>query len=217
MLDELMNVIGTPEFEEFGWVRLGGVEWQGEDAVLSLVLSQQDEHEQQWQIRCQSVREQRIDHSPVYNNVWLELEDDHVLLWPHVLPQVELYFRGKSAKRVEVLGTLWEKHLELVQGWFPFDRFLKGGPPAMKHLDGGFGLFADGPEPLIRAYAEVLDDYAISASTLPPRAPRVPMRWDGQRWIEFAGPWAGGEDRMHVLLFGQTYFVARSFEEKRIV
>jgi hypothetical protein len=122
------------------------------------------------------------------------LTADHVVLWPHVQKQGELYFRGRPSDPLSLLGALVELHRDAVGNWFSVDRFLNLPGRSADILRGGHGLLAKGPVQLLDSYAKVLDDYGIRHSTLPPRDP---VWCNGGRWTPEA-------EQLYALLLGES-------------
>lgn len=66
-----------------------------------------------------------------------------------------------------VVDALYQRHLALVGDWIPFGRFMNGN--SLEMIRGRYGMLADGPTPLVDAYAQVLDSFKISNKVTEPR------------------------------------------------
>ena len=97
-----------------------------------------------------------------------------------------------------MLGALFEKHVNLTGGWFPFGAFLNS--PGLV-LSRGFGKLAEGPAVLMRGYGEVLEARGFSISFLEHGMPQ-----------QYVNGWRAYDDELKVLLLGGTFVVARDFE-----
>ncbi len=115
-----------------------------------------------------------------------------------------------------LVGALYERHQDSAEGWIPFPRFLNASHPKLPTLlAGGHGLLADGPIPLMEAYAAVLLEHGVRASMLEPRPPqRLEVRggpdpcYETHTLLE--------EDRdLAVLTLGESFVVAKSFAAMR--
>jgi hypothetical protein len=204
-LRPLLDTFTTLEFEEFGWVALTGVMWEGNDLTLHLVVHQQDLPDECWRLRCRAERENRILNNKGCDGVVVTTE--HPVLLPHTSPVTELYFSGRPADPDAVVGQLMEAHHEFVGRWFDGLRFFNLGPhrSIKRMLEGGFGKLVDGPQPLVERYADVLRRAAISVSSPPPRRP---MWWDGENWIGSSGP-------MYAVVLGESYVVSPDVTAER--
>jgi hypothetical protein len=137
------------------------------------------------------------------------ISDDHVLLWDDQEPFSQLNFRGPASSHGEILWDLFERHREIAEHWIPFERYIN---PAFlaNRLSGGCGVLADGPERLLREYADVLKE-----SDLEPYFPyptRAPHWWDDEhrRWVD-------GDQNLSVLILGgSSYIVGTEFFANRL-
>ena len=168
MLDELIEIIHSTEFEERdATVDLASVRLEGDVLSLSLNLISfggDEEQDQAWEVECIGLLEHQLS---LGNCQQFMVHDDHALLWPYIYPQSSVSFYGEAPDPHAVVGALYSRHVELVRHWIPFNRFLNGDPVAM--VKGRYGMFAAGPMPLIEAYAAVLEQFGISATATEPK------------------------------------------------
>ncbi len=136
----------------------------------------------------------------------LQFSNDHVLLWPHAGRQSATSFYGRAENPSAVAGALYQRHWELAGKWLPFHRFLNPGVRLTELIAGGFGMLAEGPEPLILAYEEVMQRHGLSTSH---RDPRKPVYRGGDGWLE-------QKAALSVLILGESYIVAEEFTAKAI-
>lgn len=215
MLEELFAVIYGEDRPDFRSLRLTRVEWQEEDLTLWLDVFYHDEDDiideddtynpdpvQHWRITCSSIREQRFSLGHHYH---IDLFDDHVLLMPHVTRRAVLSFHGRVDDVSPVVGALYERHKEVVGNWIPFGKYLNG-MRLTSLLNGGFGMFAEGPEALMVAYKEVLERYGISASYHDSESFAFS---NDDTWIEETA-------RLKVLLLEESFIVAADFKAQRV-
>ena len=199
VLENLLNITRI-DFEDYGSLRLTAVESDNDSLRLSLHITA-DEYpdiDENWQVLCSAVKEQSLSLGDHYG---LEFFDDHVLLWPHTARRTLTSFYGKTDSPLAVVGALYQRHKELVGQWIPFHRFLNCSVELPELISGGFGMLAEGPEPLVLAYEDVMRAHGFSASHLDPTKP----------------VYGGGKERFSqktpavVLILDDSYVVAEQF------
>jgi hypothetical protein len=205
MLEELLAITNPVDFENYGTLLLTRIDWSKDALILSLDISA-DEYpdiHRRWQVICSGVREDCLSLGYSYD---LQLSDDHVLLWPHVARRTSTSFYGKCEHPSAVAGALYERHWELAGKWIPFHRFLNSGVRLTELISGGFGMLAEGPEPLILAYEEVMRQHGFSTSHLDPRKP---VYWGGEGWLE-------EKVALSTLVLDESHVVAENFIARAI-
>jgi hypothetical protein len=199
MLDKLLAITGSYEFEEAGgFLWLNSVQWERNAIILQVALQDNERQNHRWQITCEEVRAHRF----IAGAAELQLSYDHPLLWAHTQPQVSLYFRGKPKDLLSLMGGLERSHRELAKGWFPLERFTDSSLRLERGLEIGYGLFGTGPEILVTAYEKILKQHGLTTSTPTPSPPKY---WDGTAWAAETPPLA-------VLILGESYVVAKEFK-----
>jgi hypothetical protein len=103
---------------------------------------------------------------------------------------------------LSVVGALYERHVDLVENWIPFHKYINSEIRLNELIAGSFGMLADGPEPLILAYEEVMQHYSFSTSHL---ESRPPMYWNNETWIE-------ENTSLSVIILDESYVIAEGFE-----
>ena len=202
MLQELLDLTETLDFEEDGGIIVVSATWRNdkEDLEIGLDLNTGEDEVQKWTLICKSEREHNIILGWGDN---LEVANDHVLLWPHKKAVHKLWFNGSGEDTSAVIGALWQVHHKLVGGWFPFSRFLNCSDDFVGLMKGGHGKLAEGPEPLINAYQQVLQEYRIKNSI----TIRPPLHWNGSAWVD------PGE--VVVLFVGKCHVIASKVEARK--
>lgn len=205
MLDELLDIASSIDFEEFGSLELVGARRHDEGVTLSFELSDEyrPELHPNWEVICSGVVEQSFGLGS-YDD--FQITQDHVLLWEYVKRRTAISFYGSTKESLSVAGALFERHRALVGEWIPFHRFLNMRIGLNELIAGGFGRLAEGPEPLVLAYEEVMQDYGFSASHV---EPRLPSRWVGGEWVEIY-------PSLSLLLLNESFVVAESFAAKAV-
>jgi hypothetical protein len=137
------------------------------------------------------------------------LADDHVLLWDHQEPFSQLNFSAPFTRHDDVLWKLYERHRAVAWPWVPFERYIN---PAILEscLSTGSGVLADGPDCLLREYADVLRKNGVEPYF--PYPPRPAHRWDEDNRC-----WVDEEDKLSVLILGSSsYIVGTEFFASRV-
>jgi hypothetical protein len=137
------------------------------------------------------------------------LSDNHVLLWDYQEPFSQLNFAGPARPHEKLLWRLYERHRAVVWPWIPFERYMN---PAIleSRLSTGSGVLADGPDRLLREYAEVLRE-----SDLEPYFPYPPR--PSHQWDEENRCWVDEDEKLSVLILGgSSYIVGTDFFASRV-
>jgi len=202
MLDKLVNLTHSYEFEEYGTLDLIGVRTNTDSLTLSFdfnIRSDRDDH-QRWEVDCVGLLEHQMYLGECNDFV---LSHDHVLLWPYIYPRASVSFYGEAEDPLAVLGALNQRHLELVNDWIPFGRFMNRN--SLEMIRGRYGMLAEGPTPLVEAYAQVLERFKIGSKVTEPR----PAYYTNDEFSGLA--------EVAVLILNKScYFVATSFNERRL-
>lgn len=200
-MDELLEIIHSHDFHESdGVVDLARARMEGDVLILSfnLISDAVEEQDQGWDVECGSV----LDHSLTLGNCPdFALHDDHPLLWQYVHPECSVSFHGDPSSAEAIVGDLYNRHIELVGNSIPFKRFLNGNPVEM--VRGRYGMFAEGPKPLVEAYASVFENAGMKAGVSEPR-----LRWSTG---DLTDP---GEIEV-LVLSDRSYVVAQKFNATR--
>jgi hypothetical protein len=166
MLNDLINLTSSYEFGEYGSSELATVRLEGSSLrlVLNLHSGGDSDAEQSWEVECIDVLEQQLSLGSCDG---IDLQYDHVLLWPYIYPFAAVSFYGEAKDHLAVVGALYKRHLELTGDWIAFGRFMNGNVVEM--VSGRYGMLAEGPTPLIESYAKVLEGFDIGTKITEPK------------------------------------------------
>ncbi len=200
MLDDLITKTHSLEFEDAdGALSLESIEWRGRSALdLTLRLFWSEQYRETWRVSCNYVLGYRFLQSRAS---LLEVYYDHPLLWPHQGRFEQLYVSSKPSDSAAVFGSLVETYLESVGSWLPLLRFINSHVPTIRLLDGGSGLLATAPKPIIDRFCAVLTCYGVRHNTL------SSAHWAHRANIEL-------EPR--VLVFGDSFVIAQKIEAEDV-
>jgi hypothetical protein len=204
MLDTLIALTETGEFEDSGGLRFHAAQIKPEGMVIELFLVPGDgSSEQHWQVECSGVRDFLIRGEFAGG---LEVFSEHPVLLAFTEQVTDLYFSSASPNPIATVGALFERHKEMVGSWVPFERFLNVIPKRLSELlAASSGQLASGPVSLLAAYSTVLREHGVRSSLLPSRPPKL---WDGGKWVISDIP-------LQALILESSYIVAQAFNEKK--
>src|SRR5262245_12786527 len=202
MLDKLVSLTHSYEFEEYGTLDLVGVRTITNVLTLTFdfdIRADKEEH-QSWEVDCIGLLEHQVFLGECND---FDLSRDHPLLWPYIYPEASLSFYGEADDPLSVFGALNERHLELVSDWIPFARFMNHN--SLEMIRGRYGMLAKGPTPLVEGYAQVLERFRISSKVTEPK----PEYYTNDE--------LSGLAEVGVLILNKgSYSVATSFTERRL-
>jgi hypothetical protein len=204
VLESLLELAQTDEFEDAGEIFISTAVFEGLDLRLQLQIRHPDGENSVHSILCHRPRKYHVLAAEVEDSI--SLLADHVLLWPHVQPRVELYFNRRVTDGRALLGALFLRHQELVGDWFPFAQFMNSAFFQPHMLETAHGQLAEGPTEIIAAFVEVLKQFDIRTTTI---TAGEPAWWDGTSWRTEVKP-------LHVLLIGNSYVVSPAFTEAEV-
>jgi hypothetical protein len=163
MSEDLLKRIASIDYEDYGSLHVTSIEWRDGDLLLTLDLTADEEPDipKDILITCRSVRKSNL--APGYYQD-LVISQDHVLLWHYTLPYALISFYGKAVEPLAVVGALFERHVEIAQDWIPFQKYVNSCLPLSELIKGTFGMLADGPEPLVVGYEDVMQRFGFSTS-----------------------------------------------------
>lgn len=143
MSQDLLQRIIANYYEDYGSLHVKALERQGEDLVIYAAVKLDEDPDLPKRIRmtCRSYKETNLE-PRFYES--LNSGRDHVLLWHYNQPHIVATFHGHVEEPLAVVGALYERHAELVEGWIPFAKYLNE-MPLSELIRGGFGCLRKGP------------------------------------------------------------------------
>jgi hypothetical protein len=204
-MDSLLKKLCSVDYEDYGSLQL--LESQEKDGNLYLVLDVTADEEpdvpKNIRVTCRSPRESNL--APGHYDDF-SISEDHVLLWHYAKPHTSTSFYGKVHDPLSVVGALYERHVELVEDWIPFQKYINSELRLSELIRGSFGLLANGPEPLVLSYEEVMQSFGFSTSHH--ETPR-PKYWNGKKSIE-------ENAALSVMILDESYVIAEAFKAEAI-
>jgi hypothetical protein len=163
MSDDLLKQLTCIDYEDYGTLQVSSVESKDRDLLilLDVIADEGPEIPKNIRLTCHSVRESNL--APGYYEN-LTIANDHVLLWHYTQPYALTSFYGSAADPLALVGALFERHVDLVGNWIPFQKYLNSDLRLSELIGGSFGMLANGPEQLIFAYEEVMRAHGVSTS-----------------------------------------------------
>lgn len=199
-MDKLLARIAEAGDEEDVIIRFIGVTWSGTCLQLQLSVTILDSSQEIWEVRCEDVLAYVLRNE---NACWLELTEDHPLLWEFKHESASAYFYRAPLNADAAVGALYEAHQNAVGSWIMFGQHLNSPPCLSKLLSAGNGLLAQGPVPLLTLYKETLHPVGVEVDI---RFSRPPQTWDGTHWRQLAR-----ENNTKALLLGTSYVIGNGW------
>lgn len=180
MLDELLEITRTGEFEDNGTIVLESSSWRGDAMTLAFRVDHGTGVTSSWTIACSGVIEYslRDNHYQVGLNLW---NVDHPVLDQFTQPREGVYISRAPDDPDGTMGQLWSAHVQCVDDWVAFDRYLNTELPLRKLLESGSALVASAPIFLASVYVEVLGANRCE----PSRVPGGPARASSAQLLHF--------------------------------
>jgi len=201
MWESFIGKAQSTDFEDdYGTFLIEEATYSDENLNLDCSVSFEDDESfpNRFRISCANVFDHQIKFGFVNS---IQILEEHVLLWPFNDTEVRLGFRGSAVPVEAVLGSLYQKHHEILGNWFPLDEFMNSDLEPKRVLESGFGVLAEGPLKLLTEYKNVLEGFGISTSVT---GHRKHKHWNGSEFLIFSGG--------SVLILDDTYIVAEVFD-----
>src|SRR5215217_2629715 len=137
MLDKLVSLTHSYDFDEYGTLHLVGLRTETNWLTLKFDFHiRADQYEyQSWEVDCVGLLEHQMFLGQCDD---FDLSHDHPLLWPYIYAKASVSFYGEAEEPPAVVGTLYQRHLELVSDWIPFGRFMNGN--SLEIIRGRYGM-----------------------------------------------------------------------------
>jgi hypothetical protein len=132
---------------------------------------------------------------------FMEIKDDHPLLWEFTDTQCQLYFTRQCKDPAKLFFDLYATHKRLF-GNINGSTFLSAKRhPISNRFNIANGLLTQGSKKLMEKYAECLKQNGLDFSIISERPAKY---WDGEQFNE-------EDTNLKVLFFGNTYVIAKDF------
>jgi hypothetical protein len=199
-MDKLLAVIAEIGDDEDVLIQFRGATWSGTSLQLQLAVSELNSEVDSgpgiWDVHCESVLAHALSNESAH---WLELADDHALLWDFKHESASAFFYRAPLNAEAAVGALYEAHHKAVGSWITFGKHLNGSPGLSKLLAAGNGLLAKGPLPLLTLYKETLRSHGVEVDIRFSHPPKV---WDGTGWRELKT-----DNDSKALIMGTSYVI----------
>jgi hypothetical protein len=199
-MDKLLARIAEAGDEEDVVIRFIDAKWSGTSLQLQLGVTIFDSAQEVWEVRCEDVLAHVLRNESA---CWLELTDEHPLLWEFKHETASAYFYRAPFNADAAVGALYEAHQNAVGSWIRFGQHLNSPPGLSKLLAAGNGLLAQGPVPLLALYKETLRPLGVEVDI---RFSRPPQTWDGTHWRQLAR-----ENNTKALLLSTSYVIGNGW------
>lgn len=193
MLQNMIDAIDSGVFEDDVYLSLVSFVVDGNSIILTFELTYQNDENalQKWEIRCNDFGEHKLE---LFYFSDFKVFDEHVYLWDYNKDYFELYFNGHVKDSKKIIGELYIAHRDITNNLIPFGTYINGKLEWLLGFD--IGLFAKAPANLIKEYLNVLEDNGLKGTLLPTKSIKQ---------------WTGKQTDYKVLIFGDSYVVAKGF------
>src|ERR1022692_3757445 len=120
-MDKLLARIAEAGDEEDVVIRFIDAKWLGTSLQLQLAVTILDSAQEIWEVRCEDVLAYVLCNGSA---CWLELTDDHPLLWEFKHESASAYFYRAPLNADAAVGALYEAHQNAVGSWIRFGQHL---------------------------------------------------------------------------------------------
>jgi len=175
----------------------------GDNFLIDFVLDVQDINEkgtitQKWTVQASEHRKNHVsfDFAP-----FVEIKDEHPLLWEFTDIQCQLYFTGQCTDPAKLFYDLYLTHKRIFGRYQCFDISFTEETSYFKPFQYSNGLLTQGSKKLMELYAECLKQNGLDFSIIGERPAKF---WDGEQYI------LESQD-LKVLFLGDTYIIGKNF------
>lgn len=202
MLENLISMLSSTDFEDYGTLFLKSAEWFDETRELKIKLNIKIDEEPKfptnWTINCVNVRSQKLILGYAYD---FTFDTNHVLSW-EFFKLCSISFKGKTDNSFAVVGALYKAHTEITNNWIPFKKYFNQLINLDELISGGFGqLVNSAPVEVAVAYEKVMQEYGFLTSRSEEKLPY----FDERNWISKLR-------QLSTMIFDDSYIVAEIFE-----
>src|SRR5215475_1695779 len=120
-MDKLLARIAEAGDEEDVVIRFIDVAWSGASLQLQIAVTILDSAQEIWEVRCANVLAYLLNNE---STNWLELTEDHPLLWEFKQESASAYFYQAPVNADAAVGALYQAHQNAVGSWIKFGRYL---------------------------------------------------------------------------------------------
>jgi len=194
-MNNLLEILSSVDYEDNGSLHLTEIREIGGDLALlfDVIADEHPDLPRNIEVTGVLTRENTLSAGYVHE---FEISQDHVLLWHYTKPYALVSFYGKALDALSVVGALYARHVDLVEDWIPFHKYMNSEVLLAELIAGSFGMLAEGPEPLVLAYAEVMQSYGFTTSHHSSVLP---------------GDWVGESADLSVLILDKSNVIASAF------
>lgn len=132
---------------------------------------------------------------------FIEIRDDHPLLWEFTDTQCELYFTGQCKDIAKLFYDLYWTHKNLFGNFQCFNIPHLKETSYFKPLQYSNGLLTKGSKKLMEMYASCLQQNGLDFTLFGERPANY---WDGQQYVT-------EQQDLKILFMGNTYIIAKNF------
>lgn len=193
---DLQTILDSLEFEENGGLVISSLNYENNKLkiLFKLLYPDIDKPNQIWQLDVLGVEKERFIRNWTTS---LEIYSDHFLLYEYIDNYSELYFHGSTSNPEKLLLDLYSSHLTHYGKNLDFGIGINAPNGMLKLCTNDYGLFARGPKRILMKYSECLLINGIKSN--------------------FINEIESVKKELKLLIFGESYFIAKDFKFKLII
>ncbi|SHF95349.1 hypothetical protein [Flavisolibacter ginsengisoli] len=198
-LEDIFSKFDEDDFDLY----ITRADFSGDNFITDFTLNVQDINErggisQNWTIK---VAGHRKNHVSFDFADFMQITDDHPLLWEFTDTQCQLYFTGQCKDTAKLFFDLYATHKRLFGKHQCFNISFGEETPYFKPFQYSNGLLTQGSKKLMEKYADCLKQNGLDFTIVGERPAKY---WDGEQYI------LESQD-LKVLFLGDTYIIAKGF------
>ena len=198
-LDDILQEYSEDDFN----LCITKLDYSTGDFIIEFLLDVQDINEkgkiiQEWTITALGHRKNNLSFD---FEDFIEIYDDHPLLWEFYDTQCQLYYSGQCKDAPKLFYDLYKVHKETFRDYKSFNISFGEETKYFKPFQFSNGLLTEGSKKLMLKYADSLIQNGLDFTIIGERPAKY---WNGTEFIIES-------DRLKVLLFGKGYIIAKDF------
>jgi hypothetical protein len=197
----LKEILDSLDYEGDGGIIFRSVSLQGEDLIYEFSIKPWGESWacQVWRMQVKNYSDFKLEAG--FESGYLSFYSDHFLLWEYTDINTELYVSQPANNPESLLAYIYMLHANVFDGLISAETYVNGS--LMDACKSKFGLFARGPEKVLRHYFKFLETAGMKPYYCSPK-----FRNSNSKLLE--------TKQLKLALIGDKYFIGTDFIFERV-